>query len=336
MQESVVDEREAKRAVSNWFLSRDGQQHGPLTDRELSLFAESGNFKHGDLLWTEGLDAWKPADAIFGPASSREEKQKVADAGDEAASAEAPGGGSAASNVTLTREVAEVGDTGDIAFCDTSAAAPEPAEPGTRLHPGAALLAQSIEAEAPEVADPESEHVGALVQALKGETEPPKFGSKEWIIAELKQFSGTCGYLCTIFALLALHAWVSEARYGVTFGFFVLATINAFWLMKLMPLAEEFGPFRDLKHRPLIYSILYRTFAFVTLLFAAYATEMMIFSSLGGGRFDPGFADLAGGIAGTLALWLIFCVALLPYFAFKELERAVGADMIAKLLLGVR
>ena len=33
---------------------------------------------------------------------------------------------------------------------------------------------------------------------------------------------------------------------------------------------------------------------------------------------------------------LIFCVALLPYFVFKELERAVGAGMFAKLLLGVR
>nr|NIP87469.1 hypothetical protein [Gammaproteobacteria bacterium] len=45
---------------------------------------------------------------------------------------------------------------------------------------------------------------------------------------------------------------------------------------------------------------------------------------------------VAGGIFGTVVLWLIFCVALLPYFAFKELERAVGADMIRKLMLGAR
>jgi hypothetical protein len=116
----------------------------------------------------------------------------------------------------------------------------------------------------------------------------------------------------------------------------VVTTINAFWLTKLLPLAEAFGPFLRLKRKPLVYSILYKTIAFGTLLFAAYALEIMLFSSFGGVRLDLGFSALAGGFVGTLALWLIFCVALLPYFAFKELERAVGADMIGKLLFGAR
>ena len=331
MQERVVDERQAERVVSRWYLSRDGKQHGPLTDRELSLFAEAGNFRPGDLLWTEGLDGWKPANAISGVASARE----------AARNDEGPKGGPAPGDATFAVEAADTGEPGDVVFRDASAAPAEPARTETQHEPladpaGAGLLAQSLEAEAPEVADPEGEHVGALVQALKGETEPPKFGSKEWITAEFKQFSGTCGYLWVVFALLALHAWVGEARYGGTFGFFVLTTINAFWLTKLLPLADEFGPLRDLKRKPLVYSILYKTVAFGTVLFAAYALEMMLFSVLGGGGLDAGLTDLAGGIVGTVALWLIFCVALLPYFAFKELERAVGADMIRKLLLGAR
>ena len=44
--------------------------------------------------------------------------------------------------------------------------------------------------------------------------------------------------------------------------------------------------------------------------------------------------SLGGGLGGMLAWWLIFAVALLPYFAFREVEAAVGADMISKLLLG--
>ena len=64
--------------------------------------------------------------------------------------------------------------------------------------------------------------------------------------------------------------------------------------------------------------------------------ETIILGWIGGGGLQDAFSALAGGIAGTAMLWLIFCVALLPYFAFKELERAVGADMIRKLLLGAR
>jgi hypothetical protein len=37
---------------------------------------------------------------------------------------------------------------------------------------------------------------------------------------------------------------------------------------------------------------------------------------------------------GALALWLIFCVALIPYFAFKEIEQAVGPAMFQRLLFG--
>ena len=282
-----MDERQAERVVSRWYLSRAGQQHGPLTDGELSRFAESGKFQPGDLLWTEGLDGWKPADAVFGLASSQ---AAPAETGQETA---------ASSDVSFPAETAE-----------------SEAEP----------MSEHID----------GEHVGALVQALQGEIESPKLSSKERAVEELRKFSGTLGYLWVVFALLALHAWVGEARYGGTFGFFVLTTINAFWLMKLLPLVEEYGPMAELKRKPLVYSIVGKTVVFTTLLFAAYAVESIILGWIGGGGLEAAFNALAGGITGTLTLWLIFCVALLPYFAFKELERAVGADMIRKLMLGAR
>jgi len=291
MQERVVDERQAEQAVSRWYLSRDGQQHGPLTDRELSVFAESGKFQPGDLLWAEGLEGWKPADAVFGLGSSQ---------------ATAPAATTETTDNPGSSEIRE-----------------------TSLDPARTENEPMSE-------DVDGEHVGAIVQALKGETEPPRLSPKERAVEELRKFSGTCAYLWVVFALLALHAWVGEARYGGTFGFFVLTTINAFWLMKLLPLAEEFGPLQELKRKPLVYSIVAKTVLFSALLLAAYAVETIILGWIGGGGLQGAFSALAGGIAGTLTLWLIFCVALLPYFAFKELERAVGADMIRKLLLGVR
>ena len=320
MQERVVDDRQAERAVSSWYLSRDGQQHGPLSDRELSLFAEAGNFKPGDLLWTEGLEDWKPADAIFGLASSQNgaADETAAAANDQA--------------VADTAEVEEIEFRTSPAHPADDAGGPQPVLQGTE----AVILASGAAADAPDAVDPNGEHVGAIVQALKGEAEPRKLSPKERLFEELKKFSGTCAYLWVVFALLMLHGWVGEARYGGSFGFFVLTTLNAFWLLKVLPLAEHLGPVRDLKQKPLIYSILYKTLAFSVALFGAYALEMMAFSWLGGGGLDPGFTSLAGGLPGALTLWLILSVALLPYFAFKELERAVGADMIGKLLFGAR
>ena len=47
-----------------------------------------------------------------------------------------------------------------------------------------------------------------------------------------------------------------------------------------------------------------------------------------------GFLSLGGGFGGMFAWSLILSVALLPYFAFREVEATVGADMMRKLLLG--
>jgi len=43
-----VAELEAVESEPTWYLTRAGEQLGPLTGRELSLFADGGNFKPGD------------------------------------------------------------------------------------------------------------------------------------------------------------------------------------------------------------------------------------------------------------------------------------------------
>jgi hypothetical protein len=43
-----------------WFISRAGQQHGPITDDEFRKFVELGHLKADDLVWSEGATDWKP------------------------------------------------------------------------------------------------------------------------------------------------------------------------------------------------------------------------------------------------------------------------------------
>lgn len=363
MQESVVDEQDAERAGASWYLTRNGEQIGPLSERELSMFAEGGNFKPGDLLWTAGLDGWKPADAIFGLAGDAEETEIAATPTDATAEAgdtgelkdaefvvdeeldEANAGGPTAGDTpvgdpseTSDDTLAETGTDAVFLSQEPEAAISDPALRATHhgaphldaTHLDAAHLdANHLDGNHLEGSHPPGEHVHAIVQALKGQAESAPLTLKERFFAELRKFAGAGVYLWAVFSLMAAYAWVGAAQYGPGLGFFVLTTINAFFAFQLMGLAERFRFIQDLRQKPLIYSIAYKTLTFGTLVFALYTIELIALDLLGGDGSSAG-----GGLVGTLALWFILSVAMLPYFAFKALERAVGADMIAKLLFG--
>ena len=48
-----------------WYLARDGQQHGPLSDAELTKFRELGHLKPDDLVWRAGFPEWRTAGEVF-------------------------------------------------------------------------------------------------------------------------------------------------------------------------------------------------------------------------------------------------------------------------------
>ncbi len=52
---------------AQWYLARDGQQFGPISDAEMAKFVELGHLKATDLLWREGFPDWRPAMMVFPP-----------------------------------------------------------------------------------------------------------------------------------------------------------------------------------------------------------------------------------------------------------------------------
>jgi hypothetical protein len=50
-----------------WYLARDGQQFGPISEAELAKFIELGHLQPNDLLWREGFPDWRPAMVVFPP-----------------------------------------------------------------------------------------------------------------------------------------------------------------------------------------------------------------------------------------------------------------------------
>ena len=59
MQQDIAPSDASTRAPG-WYLRRDDQEYGPLTDRELAMLAERGGVKTEDRLWKPGFVSWKP------------------------------------------------------------------------------------------------------------------------------------------------------------------------------------------------------------------------------------------------------------------------------------
>jgi hypothetical protein len=79
-----------------WYLARDGKQHGPISEAELNRFMQEGHLLPNDLLWRDGFSDWRPAMVVFpamGPARAAPPQRPGAGA---ARAARAAGGPAAA------------------------------------------------------------------------------------------------------------------------------------------------------------------------------------------------------------------------------------------------
>ena len=48
-----------------WYIARDGKQHGPLTDVEMRTFVAHSYLRASDLIWRPGMTEWQVAPAAF-------------------------------------------------------------------------------------------------------------------------------------------------------------------------------------------------------------------------------------------------------------------------------
>ncbi len=54
-----------------WYLARDGNQHGPVTDLEMQKIVELGHLRPADLVWRQGMPEWVQASAAFPPVAQK-------------------------------------------------------------------------------------------------------------------------------------------------------------------------------------------------------------------------------------------------------------------------
>ena len=63
-----------------WFIAREGKQHGPISDAELKKIVELAHLKPTDLVWRQGFTDWRTAVSVFPDLGSQPQAAKPAPA----------------------------------------------------------------------------------------------------------------------------------------------------------------------------------------------------------------------------------------------------------------
>jgi biotin carboxyl carrier protein len=157
---------------------------------------------------------------------------------------------------------------------------------------------------------------------------------KSGAIDESKKLFGIFIYLWVLFSLFSLHkALVLKEAYLIYDQGF--AVVNALVLAKVVLIGEYFNLGENLKDRPLIYPILFKSALFASLLICFHIGEQAFRGVLGGMTLSKSVSGIGGGrLQGILMVGIIMFVVLMPFFAFRELDRAIGAEKLHSLLFG--
>ena len=177
---------------------------------------------------------------------------------------------------------------------------------------------------------------GAIAEAADVSATPKRKASlKTRLYDELRRFVMIFAYLWLVFLVFLVHEWVVLADHHIGFRFYGLAAINALVLSKIMLIAEQLGFAERFENRPLIVPIFYKSVLFSLLLVTAYILEEIVIGQFHGKGVAESFPVLGGGgLIGTLCVTALLCIALVPFFAFREIARTVGEAEFRTLMLG--
>lgn len=159
-----------------------------------------------------------------------------------------------------------------------------------------------------------------------------KAGWKQRLSHEFVEYGINVCYLSLVFAALVWYRRLLLAAHDITYTNYWVALIEALVLGKVILIGTLIRLDRGLESRPLILSTLFRTLIFTVFVAVFKVIEHGIVGLWRGGGFTAGLHELsAKGWHEILANGLMLFVALLPFFAFKELERVLGQDKIRAL-----
>jgi hypothetical protein len=156
-----------------------------------------------------------------------------------------------------------------------------------------------------------------------------------WALHEMTRFVVLFLYLWILFGVFVLHQSIVLREHGIAYSSQGFALINALVLAKVMLVAEDLNLSRWLDRRPLIYPILHESFLFTVLFIAFHVLEQLVVGLVHGETLAQSVPAIGGGgFAGLACVAVIFFFALMPFFGFRNLSRAIGPDRMKAILFG--
>ncbi len=157
---------------------------------------------------------------------------------------------------------------------------------------------------------------------------------KTGAIDETRKLFGIFIYLWVLLSLFSLHKALVLNDESLLYhqGF---AIINALALAKVILVAEIFHVGDNLDNRPLIYTIIFKSAVFAVILICFHIIEDSIIGIFHGKTISQSISEIGGGkLQGIFIIGIIMFVVLMPFFAFRELDRAIGPEQLHSLLFG--
>jgi hypothetical protein len=155
----------------------------------------------------------------------------------------------------------------------------------------------------------------------------------ERVRRELIEYAFNVVYLMLVFAAFTQYRRFLLAEYSITYSNYGLALIGALILGKVIMIGSVFRFGRWLEDKPLIVPTIYKALVFCVFVVVFRVIEYAITGLLHGDALAPALGEFFAqkGIDEVLANSLVVVVALIPFFAVKELGRVLGRERVAAL-----
>jgi len=155
---------------------------------------------------------------------------------------------------------------------------------------------------------------------------------QEKFFHEMAEYGINVIYLTLVFAAFTQYRRLVLAAHDIIYTNYWVAVIQALILGKVIMIGAVFRLGQSLEQKPLIYPTLYKAVVFTFLVLVINLIEHAIKGLWTGNGLAGGFAEfLDRGPHELLAGCLVIFVALIPFFAIKELGRVLGEEKIGAL-----
>jgi hypothetical protein len=113
------------------------------------------------------------------------------------------------------------------------------------------------------------------------------------------------------------------------------ALINAWALAKVVLIGQRLSLGDRFRGKPLVYAIMFQDAIFAIILLIFYIIEETLIGMWHGKTFVESIPAIGDGtLQAIIVTVIIMFFVLIPFFAFKELEQAIGRDIFRQLLFG--